>query len=245
MKNWVEDFEKFLQIDEESPEYITPKGRIKKRKSVIGRLYASHNSVTGIIDVVMISLLGKRNEINDLVKNYGMVIMDECHHAGAQTSIDVLNEVNAKYVYGLTATPKRDDRQEKKIFMQFGPICYRYTAKDRAKAQGIAHYVYLRFTRLVHSDGERLKINDAYKVVITNEIRNQQIVDDFYNDSLVCTWETEPFYAAAVYMVKGNTEKYTMFEKAREQFDRELGEYLYGGYEEEYDEYDGELPFDI
>lgn len=245
MKNWVEDFEKFLQIDEEPPEYTTPKGRIKKRKSVIGRMYANHNSVTGIIDVVMISSLGKRDKINELVKNYGMVIMDECHHAGAQTSIDVLNEVNAKYVYGLTATPKRDDGQEKKIFMQFGPIRYRYTAKDRAKAQGIAHYVYLRFTRLVHSDGERLKINDAYKVVITNEIRNQQIVDDFYNDSLVCTWETEPFYAAAVYMVKGNTEKYTMFEKAREQFDRELGEYLYGGYEEEYDEYDGELPFDI
>lgn len=178
MKNWVEDFEKFLQIDEEPPEYTTPKGRIKKRKSVIGRLYASHNSVTGIIDVVMISSLGKRDEINELVKNYGMVIMDECHHAGAQTSIDVLNEVNAKYVYGLTATPKRDDGQEKKIFMQFGPIRYRYTAKDKAKAQGIAHYVYPRFTRLVHSEGEQLKINEAYKAVIKNEIRNQQIVDD-------------------------------------------------------------------
>lgn len=178
MKNWVEDFEKFLQIDEELPEYTTPNGRVKKRKSVIGRLYASHNSVTGIIDVVMISSLGKRDEINELVKNYGMVIMDECHHAGAQTSIDVLNEVNAKYVYGLTATPKRDDGQEKKIFMQFGPIRYRYTAKDKAKAQGIDHYVYPRFTRLIHSEGEKLKINEAYKAVITNEIRNQQIVDD-------------------------------------------------------------------
>ena len=178
MKNWVEDFEKFLKIDEEPPEYTTPKGRIKKRKSVIGRMYASHNSVTGIIDVVMISSLGKRDEINELVKNYGMVIIDECHHAGAQTSIDVLNEVNAKYVYGLTATPKRDDGQEKKIFMQFGPIRYRYTAKDKAKAQGIEHFVYPRFTRLVHSEGEKLKINEAYKAVIESEIRNQQIVDD-------------------------------------------------------------------
>lgn len=178
MKNWVEDFEKFLQVDEEPPEYTTPKGKIKKRKSVIGRMYASHNSVTGIIDVVMISSLGKRDEINQFVKNYGMVIMDECHHAGAQTSIDVLNEVNAKYVYGLTATPKRDDGQEKKIFMQFGPIRYRYTAKDKAKAQGIEHYVYPRFTRLVHSEGEKLKINEAYRAVIESKIRNQQIVDD-------------------------------------------------------------------
>lgn len=178
MENWVEDFGKFLQIDEEAPEYITPKGRVKKRKSVIGKLYSSHNSVTGIIDVAMISSLGKQGEISELVKDYGMVIMDECHHVGAQTAIDVMNEVTAKYVYGLTATPKRDDGQEKKIFMQFGPIRYRYTAKDKAKAQGIEHYVYPRFTRLVHIEGEKLKINEAYKEVISNEIRNQQIVDD-------------------------------------------------------------------
>ena len=42
---------------------------------------------------------------------------DECHHAAAQIAQEVLNEVNAKYVYGLTATPKRDDGQEQKIFM--------------------------------------------------------------------------------------------------------------------------------
>jgi hypothetical protein len=36
----------------------------------------------------------------------------ECHHGASQTAEEVLNEVNAKYVYGLTATPKRDDGQE-------------------------------------------------------------------------------------------------------------------------------------
>lgn len=178
MKNWVEDFEKFLMVDEEPPEYKTPTGRIKKRKSVVGRMYAGHNSVTGIIDVVMISSLGKNGEINQLVKDYGLVIMDECHHGASQTAEEVLNEVNAKYVYGLTATPKRDDGQEAIIFMQFGPIRYRYTAKDRAKEQGIEHFVYPRFTRLVHPDGERIKINDAYKLARESEIRNKQIVAD-------------------------------------------------------------------
>ena len=178
MKNWVEDFEKFLIVDEEPPEYKTATGRIKKRKSVIGRMYAGHYSVTGIIDVVMISSLGKNGEINQLVKDYGLVIMDECHHVASQTAEEVLNEVNAKYVYGLTATPKRDDGQEAKIFMQFGPIRYRYTAKDRAKEQGIEHFVYPRFTRLVHPDGETIKINDAYKLARESEIRNKQIVAD-------------------------------------------------------------------
>ena len=178
MKNWVEDFEKFLLINEELPEYKTSKGRVKRRKNVIGRLYAGHNSLTGIIDVAMISSLGKKGEINQLVKDYGMVIMDECHHAGAQTSEEVLKEVSARYVYGLTATPKRDDGQEQKIFMQFGPIRYRYTAKDKAAQQGIEHYIYPRFTRLVHVNGENIKINDAYKMVIASDIRNSQIATD-------------------------------------------------------------------
>lgn len=178
MKNWVEDFEKFLHIDEELPEYKTATGRIKKRKNVIGRMHAGHNSVNGIIDVVMISSLGKKGEINQLVKDYGLVVMDECHHGASQTAEEVLNEVNAKYVYGLTATPKRDDGQEQKVFMQFGPIRYRYTAKDRANKQGIDHFVYPRFTRLVHTEGETLNINEAYKMVRDSDIRNSQIISD-------------------------------------------------------------------
>lgn len=178
MKNWVEDFEKFLLIEEELPQYTTPKGRTKTRKSAVGRLSASHNSVTGIIDIVMISSLGKKGDINDMVKNYGMVIMDECHHGASQTAEEVLNEVNARYVYGLTATPKRDDGQEKKIFMQFGPVRYRYTARDRAQKQGIGHFVYPRFTHLTHVDGAAMKINDANRLVIQSRPRNQQIIDD-------------------------------------------------------------------
>ncbi len=64
------------------------------------------------------------------------------------------------------------------IFMQFGPIRYRYTAKDKAKEQGIEHFVYPRFTRLVHTEGETLKINEAYQMVRESEIRNNQIVSD-------------------------------------------------------------------
>lgn len=88
-----------------------------------------------------------------------------------------------------------------------------------------------------------------YSYMGNKDVKNaEKIVDDFYNDSLVCTWKTEPFYAAAtaVYKVNGNIEKYKMFEKAREEFDQELGKYLYGDYEEEYDnEFEGELPFDF
>ena len=75
--------------------------------------------------------------------------MDECHHAASDTIVDVLQEVNAKYVYGVTATPLRSDGLEKINYMLLGPIRYKYTSKDRAKEQGIAHLVYPRFTRAV------------------------------------------------------------------------------------------------
>ena len=34
---------------------------------------------------------------------------DECHHAASNTSMELLQKINAKYVYGVSATPKRGD----------------------------------------------------------------------------------------------------------------------------------------
>lgn len=83
---------------------------------MIGKLQGGQNTLTGILDVAMIPSLGKSERLKELVQGYGMVLMDECHHAGADTDTAVLRSVTAKYVYGLTATPKRDDGQDRKIF---------------------------------------------------------------------------------------------------------------------------------
>ena len=178
-KNWIEDLTKFLDINAELPEYKTKTGRVKKRKSVIGKLYAGHNSMTGIIDVAIFSSLGKGDDINPIIEQYGMVIMDECHHGAAQTVEDVIGSAKAKYVYGLTATPKREDGLEKKVFMQFGPIRFRYTAKERAEKQGINHFVYPRFTRLVSASD--LTVTEANRAVIECDSRNEQIIIDVEN----------------------------------------------------------------
>ena len=178
-KNWIDDLNKFLDINAELPEYKTKTGRVKKRKNIIGKLHAGHNSMTGIIDVAIFSSLGKGDEINPKLAQYGMVIMDECHHGAAQTVEDIVGSAKAKYVYGLTATPKREDGLEKKVFMQFGPIRFRYTAKERAEKQGIDHFVYPRFTRLVSASN--LKVTEANRAVIECESRNEQIISDVVN----------------------------------------------------------------
>ena len=179
MNNWVRDLERFLTINEELPTYTTPKGRVKQRDSVIGTFSSQKKAATGIIDIVMIGSLGKEDDINPMVRDYGMIIVDECHHAAAATFENVLRASAAKYVYGMSATVKRGDKQERKLLMQLGPIRHRYTAKERAMKQGIGHYVYPRFTRMVDlSPSDDKHISELYRLIVDSELRNMQIVAD-------------------------------------------------------------------
>ena len=59
--------EKFLNIGKEPPEYRTKTGRVKIRKSVIGRLQGAHDSMTGIIDIAMAGSLCKKGEYHELL----------------------------------------------------------------------------------------------------------------------------------------------------------------------------------
>ena len=179
MNNWVRDLNRFLTIKEELPTYTTPKGRVKQRDSVIGTFSSQKKVATGIIDIAMIGSLGKEDDINPMVRNYGMIIVDECHHAAAATFENVLRASAAKYVYGMSATVKRGDKQERKLLMQLGPIRHRYTAKERAIKQGIGHYVYPRFTRMVDmSPSDDKHISELYRLIVDSELRNMQIVAD-------------------------------------------------------------------
>ena len=75
----------------------------------IGIIGGGKKKPTGLIDVATYqSLINKKeNTIDPLVQNYGQIIVDECHHISAPRFEIVLNEVRAKYVLGLTATPDR------------------------------------------------------------------------------------------------------------------------------------------
>ena len=180
MRQWIARLEEFLEINEELPEYTTKTGQTRKRKKLIGNLQGAHDSLTGIVDVAMIRSLKKKDGFHPMLKNYAQVFFDECHHAASDSSIEVLQEVNAKYVYGVTATPKRGDGKEKINEFLLGPIRYRFTAKDRADEQNIDHLVYPRFTRTVkpHHMSRTPYGNDAYELLRNNEVRDKQIIKD-------------------------------------------------------------------
>lgn len=225
LEQWKESLEKFLDIDEELPEYKTKTGRIKVRKEVIGKLQGAHDSMTGIIDIAMAGSLCKKGEFHHLLNQYGMVLIDECHHAASDTISNVLKEVKAKYVYGVTATPKRGDGLEKINEMLIGPIRYSYTAKEKAKAQGIEHLVYPRFTPVVAPRGvikEKMHPNEAYDMIRDNEMRDELIVEDVkecvsagrtpvvlsrYKEHSAKLYERLKDYADHVFLMTGNNSK--------------------------------------
>lgn len=76
----------------------------------------------GTIDIAMLQSLFRNGEVDEVIHNYGQVIVDECHHISAFSFEQVLKQVKARYILGLTATPIRKDGHHPIIFMQCGPI---------------------------------------------------------------------------------------------------------------------------
>ncbi len=109
----------------------------RKRNSVIGVLHGNKNTLTGIIDVAMVGSMYSRGKFNERINSYGMVIMDECHHVASNTSMELLQKINAKYVYGVSATPKRGDSLYRIIYMLLGPLRHKFTALEGAKEKGL------------------------------------------------------------------------------------------------------------
>lgn len=175
LAQWKKSLEAFLCFDLTPPE--TPKRRGRRTVwSPIGMLGSQKNTLHGIVDIAIIQSALSDGEAKDLVKNYGMVIVDECHHISAVNFEKVLKSANAKYVYGLTATPTRQDGHHPIIFMQCGPIRYKVDAKEQAEKRPFEHYLIPRFTSF-RSAADKT-ITAIYKELSENQLRNNLIAND-------------------------------------------------------------------
>ncbi len=188
LSQWKEKLSEFLVVNENLPEQpmVTAKKRGRKKKiSVIGQLGGGKNTLSGIVDIAVMQSISRKGEVKEYVNNYGMIIADECHHASAFTYEQILKTTNAKYIYGLTATPTRKDGHHPILFMHCGPIRYRDNPKKQAENRPFDHYIVPRFTSLrvpLDSDEKDVSIQELYTEIVDNDFRNQQIIDDVLNN---------------------------------------------------------------
>lgn len=174
LTQWQRALSQFLKFNINMPEKA--KGR-RKQNSPIGVIGAGKNMLNGIVDVAVMQSLITGDEVKTLVRDYGMIIVDECHHVSAVNFEKVLKFANAKFVYGLTATPKRQDGHQPIIFMQCGPIRYKVDAKVQAEKRNFEHYLIPRFTAFRSSRLDK-SVTELYKELAENQFRNQYIISD-------------------------------------------------------------------
>lgn len=163
---WVARLGSFLQID--------PKQ--------IGTIGAGKRRPTGVIDVALIQSLVRKSEVDDIVGEYGHLIVDECHHLSAASFELVARRSKARHVVGLSATLARKDGHHPIIFMQCGPARHQVHARSQAAESGIRHRARERHTRFKLPDAlamtERPTMPAIYAALAEDGGRNDLIFDD-------------------------------------------------------------------
>lgn len=186
LEQWRERLEAFLSIEDNRPPLLTKSGKPSKRKRpLIGIIGGGKDKPSGIVDLALAQALfepgsvpGLR-EVKRLVRGYGMVIVDECQHAAAGQTRRVLGEVCARYVYGLTATPKRNDGQTLAVPMMCGPIRHVASVREQAERQGFRRLLVPRFLVATCGGAARdASLPEAMDAVCADVARSDLIVAD-------------------------------------------------------------------
>lgn len=148
----------------------------------IGRIGGGRKDVTGALDVALIQSLVRKGVVDDLVGDYGHLVVDECHHLPARSFEQVARRAKAKFVTGLSATVTRKDGHHPIIFMQCGPVRYRVEPKKQALARPFRHSVIVRPTVFQPRDAPlpdaRDQFHELYETLIADEARNRLICGD-------------------------------------------------------------------
>lgn len=177
LDQWQERLSEYLVTDFQPEEQ--PKGRGRRKKfQQFGALSSTENTLNGKIDIALLQSCISDNEVKSFIRDYGLVIVDECHHAPAVSFERVLREVNARYVYGLTATPIRKDGHQPIIFMQCGEIRYIADSKSQQSQQSFRRLLIPRFTshRNLSADGNNY--SQILDELAESKSRNKLILDD-------------------------------------------------------------------
>ncbi|MCQ6270576.1 DEAD/DEAH box helicase [Pseudarthrobacter sp. R1] len=154
-----------------------------------GQIGGGRAKTTGRVDVALLPTLARRENVAELTEGYGFVIVDECHHVPAAAFSHVVNQIQARYWLGLTATPYRRDKLDSLIYHQLGQISHTMTPAVPQQLPTHAHEIAepaltLELHRTSYAyDGaaepsEPGGMSAIYKDLIVNEERLQQIYDD-------------------------------------------------------------------
>ena len=108
LDQWVERINQFLDIP----------------KSEIGCFSGSKKKRTGIVDIAVMQSIVKKEAVADWIREYGQIVVDECHHISASSFERIIRKCPAYYRLGLSATVVRKDGQHPNVLWKGTLIQY-------------------------------------------------------------------------------------------------------------------------
>jgi superfamily II DNA or RNA helicase len=163
LDQWLAQLAIFLGIDQKS----------------VGQIGGGKRKPNGLLDVAMIQGLVRMGSVDDLVADYGHIIVDECHHIPAVSFERVLSEAKARYLVGMTATPYRRDGHHPITEMQLGPVRFQVDARSHAAQRPFEHRLIVRETAFRAMDKPADSgIQSLYSALANDTTRNERILND-------------------------------------------------------------------
>ena len=160
---WIDRIQNFLKIPKKEI------GQIGNQKFQIGKE----------ITIAMIQSLVRLDNINEISNSFGTIIVDECHHIPAKSFRESIVKFNSYYLYGLTATAKRKNNDQKLIFIYIGNILYKVDQHEDLKERNITTEINIRQTNLYAPFDYRIdKYETISRILIHDTQRNSMILED-------------------------------------------------------------------
>ena len=165
---WVERIQDFLKIPKKDI------GQIGNQKKKIGKQ----------ITIAMIQSLSRIEDYSEIENAFGIIIIDECHHIPAKSFREAIINFNAFYLYGLTATPKRKNNDQKLIFVYIGNILHQVNQQQFLAERNIRTEINIKETELFAPFDYKIDKYEAIsRILIHDTQRNSLILDDIENNA--------------------------------------------------------------
>ncbi len=143
----------------------------------IGVIGGGKDKPTGTVDVAMIQSLARREHPDEVFAQYGLVVVDECHHLPAVSFETCVRTAPTRRWLGLTATPYRRDRLEGIIALQCGPTRHETRPGDIFETALVQRRLIVHPTTFVVDD-DTAPIQTTFAELVEDERRTEQICTD-------------------------------------------------------------------
>jgi superfamily II DNA or RNA helicase len=136
----------------------------------IGQLGGGRRRRTRIVDLAMIQSIKAIDDLETFFADYGLIVIDECHHLPAFSFEAAVRRAPTRHFLGLTATPYRRDGLQEIVTMQCGPIRHRIEGSE-GRPRDVELELAVRATQLALDDAGERPIHEVFRLLVEDEQR--------------------------------------------------------------------------